>query len=302
MDSDDVAKQPEPAASPSSVFSIGHRVAGRYAITRFIGSGGASEVYEVLDGGLGVRVALKVLNPVHAKKAVHLERFRREIQTARRVTHRNVCRIFDLGVERVRNVKRFFLTMELLNGGTLAEELQRGRRYPPEEALPIVIQLAEGLQAAHDAGVVHRDLKPGNVMLVPGALEPEAKSEPPRAVITDFGLAVSDEQTRLTRSDEFVGTPDYMAPEQSEPDALTPAADIYALGLLIYEMLTATRPFPSGPTPLATVLLRKEVPPRPLHTLVPGLDRAWEITILRCLQPRPSGRFPQARDIIASLT
>jgi serine/threonine protein kinase len=293
MDSDDVARRPKPAGSPASpVFPVGHTIAGRYTITRVIGVGGASEVYEALDGGLGVRVALKVLNQLHARKAVHLERFRREIQSARKVTHRNVCRIFDLGVERARNVKRFFLTMELLDGRTLVEELAGGGRYAPAQALPIVWQLAEGLQAAHD---VHRDLKPGNIMLVPGS------SGPPRAVITDFGLAVSDEQTRLTRSDELVGTPDYMAPEQSDSDTLTPAADIYALGLVTYEMLTGRRPFASGPTPLATVLLRKEARPPRLRDLVPAIDPAWETTVLRCLAPRPADRFARALDVVVSL-
>src|SRR5262245_23816358 len=157
-----------PGSPPGpTVFSAGHLVASRYTISRLIGVGGASEVYEAFDGGLGVSVALKVLSPIHARNAVQLERFRREIQSARKVTHRNVCRIFDLGVEKVENTKRFFLTMELLKGSTLAEALGNGRRLPPDEVLPIVTQIAEGLQAAHDAGVVHRDLKPGNIILVP---------------------------------------------------------------------------------------------------------------------------------------
>jgi serine/threonine protein kinase len=284
------------------VLPDGHQVASRYEIIRLIGVGGASEVYEAFDGGVGVNVALKVLDPIHAQDAVQLERFRREIHSARKVTHRNVCRIFDLGVERVRNTRRFFLTMELLLGGTLADGLKRGRRYGRDEALPIVVQLAEGLQAAHDAGVVHRDLKPGNVMLVAPSPEAGAASGAPRAVITDFGLALSDEQTRLTRSDELVGTPDYMAPEQMDPGPLTAAADIYALGLIMYEMLTAQRPFPAGATPQATVLLRKQVSPRPLRALLPDIDAAWEITIGRCLERDPDDRFPHARDVIASLS
>jgi serine/threonine protein kinase len=278
------------------VLSNGHQVAGRYEIIRLIGVGGASEVYEAFDGGVGVHVALKVLDPIHAQDAVQLERFRREIHSARKVTHRNVCRIYDLGVEQVRNGRRFFLTMELLLGGTLADGLKRGRRYSQEEALPIVRQLAEGLQAAHDAGVVHRDLKPGNVVLVSS----EAGAAP-RAVITDFGLALTDEQTRLTRSDELVGTPDYMAPEQMDPGPLTPAADIYALGLILYEMLTAQRPFPAGPTPQATVLLRRQVSPRPLRTALPDIDAAWEATIGRCLARDPDSRFSRARDVLAAL-
>ena len=283
------------------VFPIGHLVAARYAIVRFIGAGGAGEVYEAFDGGLGVNVALKVLDPIHAQDAVQLERFRREIQSARKVTHRNVCRIFDLGVEKVENTKRFFLTMELLNGTSLAEAPRKQRRYTADETLPIVTQIAEGLQAAHDAGVIHRDLKPGNIMLVPSSSEPEEPNTASRTVITDFGLALSDEQTRLTRSDELVGTPAYMAPEQSEPGVITAAADIYALGLIMYEMLAGRPPFDVGPTPLATVLLRKDVPPRPLRDLLPDVDPAWEVTIHRCLEREPEDRFARALDVVASL-
>jgi serine/threonine protein kinase len=299
-DADDVAKTGEGGStSGAQVFPIGHLVAGRYAIVRFIGSGAASKVYEVFDSGLGVNVALKVLDPRHARDAVQLERFRREIQSARKVTHRNVCRIFDLGVENVRNTRRFFLTMELLNGTSLADRLTGGGPYSYAEALPIVTEIAEGLHAAHDAGIVHRDLKPGNVMLVRPS--PETGQPASRAVITDFGLALSDEQTRLTRSDELVGTPDYMAPEQAEPGALTAAADIYALGLIMYEMLTARRPFDKGPTPLETVLLRKEVPPRPLHNLLPTVDPAWNAAILRCLEPDPARRFARVLDIVRTI-
>jgi serine/threonine protein kinase len=282
------------------VFSAGHLVAARYRIVRFIGAGGASEVYEAFDGGLGVNVALKVLNPRLAQDAVQLERFRREIQSARMVTHRNVCRIFDLGVETVDQTKRFFLTMELLGGSSLADRLARERPYSPAEALPIVTQIAEGLQAAHDAGVVHRDLKPGNIMLVPASEAGEAEAAA-RAVITDFGLALTDSQTRLTRSDELVGTPDYMAPEQTDPRPLTPAADIYALGLIMYEMLTARRPFDAGATPLATVLLRKAVAPRSLRALLPDVDPAWQVTVQCCLESEPDRRFQRAMDVVASL-
>ena len=302
MEPNDVARMGEVGSRRAApVLSNGHQVASRYEIIRLIGVGGASEVYEAFDGGVGVNVALKVLNPTHAQDAVQLERFRREIHSARKVTHRNVCRIFDLGVERVRNARRFFLTMELLIGGSLADGLRRGRRYNEDEALPIVAQLAEGLQAAHEAGVIHRDLKPGNVMLVATPAEAGAGNAAPSAVITDFGLALTDEQTRLTRSDELVGTPDYMAPEQTDPGPLTSAADIYALGLIMYEMLTAQRPFPVGATPQATVLMRKEVPPRPLRALLPHIDPAWEVTIGRCLERDPDDRFARAQDVMASL-
>jgi serine/threonine protein kinase len=291
------------SSSKPRAFPLGHLVASRYEIVRVIGVGGLSHVYEAFDTGLGVNVALKVLDPIHAQNAIQLERFRREIQTARKVTHRNVCRIFDLGVERVGSSKRFFLTMELLDGSSLARALHNGRLYTPTEALPIVAQIAEGLQAAHDAGVVHRDLKPANIMLVaPSTSGVSPSNTVPRTVITDFGLAVSHEHTRLTRSDELVGTPAYMAPEQAEPGEITAAADIYALGLIMYEMLSGGRPFETGATPIATVLLRRDVPPQPLRQVVPGVDPGWEAAIHRCLQPDPGDRFPRALDIVASLS
>src|SRR5262245_33360408 len=145
-DPDDAASTRE-SSSPEDprVFAAGHLVTARYRIVRFIGAGGASEVYEAFDGGLGVSVALKVLNPLLAQDAVQLERFRREIQSARKVTHRNVCRIFDLGVETVGQTKRFFLTMELLNGHTLADPLAGPRRSSPAGALPVAAQVAEPL-------------------------------------------------------------------------------------------------------------------------------------------------------------
>jgi len=303
-DPDDVTtKRGASTSSTPALFTLGHLVAGRYEIVRVIGVGGASHVYEAFDTGLGVNVALKVLDPMHAQNAVHLERFRREIQTARQVTHRNVCRIFDLGVERVGKRKRFFLTMELLSGSSLDAALRNGRRYTPGEAGPIVAQIAEGLQAAHDAGVVHRDLKPGNIMLVaPSSSGVSPSDTVPRTVITDFGLAVSHEQTRLTRSDELVGTPAYMAPEQAEVGEITAAADIYALGLIMYEMLAGAGPFAAGATPVATVLMRKEVPPLPLRQKVPDVDPRWEAAIHRCLQREPGDRFPRALDIVASLS
>jgi serine/threonine protein kinase len=198
-------------------------------------------VFEALDTALGVSVALKALKPSVAGSAVQLERFRREIQTARKVTHLNVCRIFDMGIQNGAGRDRFFLTMELLAGPSLADRIEQGSPYSAEEALPIAAQIADGLDAAHAAGVIHRDLKPGNIMLLP----PPTGRFAERAVIADFGLALSEEQSdmRLTESDELVGTPEYMAPEQAEPGPATPATDIYALGLILYEMLSKRRPF-----------------------------------------------------------
>jgi serine/threonine-protein kinase len=160
----------------------------------------------------------------------------------------------------------------------------------------MIAQIADGLQAAHDAGVVHRDLKPDNILL-----EPAGSNGERRAVIVDFGLAVADEQTRLTRSDELIGTPDYMAPEQCDPGEVRPTADVYALGLIVYEMLSGHRPFPRGANALATVLLRKESPPTPLRDLAPELDRTWHEAVHRCLEQDPRRRFRRPIELVAAL-
>jgi eukaryotic-like serine/threonine-protein kinase len=287
------------AKNGSSAFVAGDLVASRYKVVRLIGSGGTGEVYEAIDTALGVSVALKALKPSFASSAVQLERFRREIQNARKVTHFNVCRIFDMGIQNGAGRDRFFLTMELLAGMSLADRIERGARYKPDEALPIVAQIADGLDAAHKAGVIHRDLKPGNIMLLP----PPTGRFAERAVITDFGLALSEEQSdmRLTQSDELVGTPEYMAPEQAEPGPATPATDIYALGLILYEMLSKRRPFESAGTALATVLVRRRSPPRPLHEVAPDAPTAWEAAVHRCLEREPGRRFATASEVIAAL-
>lgn len=274
-------------------------MAGRYKIVRAVGAGSSGDVYEALDTGLGAQIALKTLKPSVAGNAVQLERFRREIQNARKVTHANVCRIFDMGIDGTGNQQRFFLTMELLTGQSLAQRLADGPAYTLAEALPVAVEIAAGLQAAHDAGVVHRDLKPGNIILL-GASTGQGAA---RTVITDFGIAVSDEQSdiRLTETGELVGTPDYMAPEQADLGPAIPATDIYALGLILYEMLSKRRPFDSAATPLATVLQRRHEPPRPLNKVLPGVDPRWEATIHRCLERDPVRRFQKAVEVVAAL-
>jgi len=204
-----------------------------------------------------------------------------------------------MGIHRGAGRDRFFLTMELLAGPSLADRIEQGRPYSPEEALPIAAQIADGLDAAHAAGVIHRDLKPGNIMLLP----PPTGRFAQRAVITDFGLALSEDQfdMRLTESDELVGTPEYMAPEQAEPGPATPATDIYALGLILYEMLSKRRPFETAGTALATVLVRRREPPRPLHEVAPEAPAAWAAAIHRCLERAPARRFASAGEVIAAL-
>jgi TolB-like protein len=254
------------------------------------------EVYEAADLALGAEVALKTIRPEVAARQAVMDRFRREILLARRVTHPNVCRIFDLGRHLTEGgAEVAFLTMELLRGETLRQHLRARGPLGVREALPLAEQMAAGLGAAHEAGVVHRDFKAANVMLVPRA------GAAPRVVVTDFGLAwAGDDTETLTRSDLFVGTPHSVAPEQVEGGEVTAAADVYALGVVLYEMVTGRLPF-EGDSPLATLLMRFREDPTSPRDHVPGLERPWEEAILRCLQRDPRDRFRSAGDVVAAL-
>ena len=281
-------------------FPDGALVAGRYHILRFIAGGGMGDVYEAEDTELSSQVALKTLRMDSAAEPRALEQFKQEILLARKVTHPNVCRIFDVGwhrpaVEEGRRDHVMFLTMELLRGETLAEHLKHSGRMGEEEALPIVRQMAEALTAAHKAGVIHRDFKASNVMLVPS-------SEGPRAVVMDFGLARSQAgHPRLSDTDLVQGTPAYMAPEQLQGGSTTAATDVYALGVVLYEMLTGEMPF-AGDTALSTALKHLQDRPSPPRHLAPDLSPKWESVILKCLERDPARRFQSPAGVVSALT
>jgi eukaryotic-like serine/threonine-protein kinase len=295
------------AAAPldlrSDRLSAGRILAGRFRIRRFIARGGMGEVYEAEDLELREQVALKTILPAIAADPGALERFKTEVHLARKVTHPSACRIFDVFRDRgeAGGQDVTFLTMELLRGETLADHLSRSGRLSPEQALPIVEQVAGALEAAHRAGVIHRDLKAANVMLVPA---PSDGGEV-RAVVTDFGLARRDASVEgasvaTSTAGVAVGTPAYMAPEQIEGGPITAATDIYALGVLMYEMVTGSRPF-QGPTPWAVMMKRLEAPPPSPRSHVSGLDPAWESVVMRCLERDPSERFASSAEVVRSL-
>jgi serine/threonine protein kinase/tetratricopeptide (TPR) repeat protein len=290
------------APAQSQSFFPAELVAERFRIIRFVARGGMGEVYEAQDIELHERVALKSIRSDLLDDGKALDRFKREIHLARKVTHPNVCRIFDLfrqpspatgGRSSV-----VFVAMELLEGETLAEFLRRQPRLGVSDARPIALQISMGLGAAHSAGVLHRDFKPGNVLLVP-------KGKGVRAVITDFGLALrstkeSHPGVPVTGTGDVLGTPAYMSPEQVEGKELTPASDVYSLGLVLYQMVTGTRAFEDN-TPLAMAVRRiKENPPSP-RTLVPDLDRRWESVILKCLERDPKARFQSGEEVAEAL-
>jgi tetratricopeptide (TPR) repeat protein len=292
--------RPPMAPQPSeSVFSAGQLVSGRYRIVRFLGRGGMGEVFEAEDRELKDRVALKTLLPPIASDGRMLARFKQEIQLSRKVSHPNVCRVFDLAhhpADAAPAAATVFLTMEFLDGETLGDRLRREGRMSPAEALPLLAQMAEALDAAHRAGVIHRDFKPSNVMLVPSG-------EGLRAVVTDFGLARSfsaSGETTATLTGTMMGTLDYMAPELMSGGSASIASDVYAFGTTAYKMITGALPFPSE-TPLAGAIRRAKGPPPSPRTLVPDLDPKWEQAIQRALDPEPERRFSRAGHLVKIL-
>ncbi len=293
------------AAGASATFHAGDILSHRFRIVQFLAQGGMGEVYEAEDLELARRVALKTIRPEIATEPRIIQRFKREITLSLKVTHPNVCRIFDLFHHRIEwgtgEAELSFLAMELLPGETLSSRLRAVGRMTSLEALPIVEQMAAGLAAAHHAGVVHRDFKSANVILVPADEDGHHESDGQRAVVTDFGLARSVEGGEgLSTGLGMVGTSAYMAPEQVEGGEVTPAADIYALGVVLYEMVTGVKPF-VGDSPLSTAVKRlKEAPASP-RVHVPDLDPAWEAAILRCLEPVPENRFASAGDVVQAL-
>jgi TolB-like protein len=288
MPAGDAPAQTGPRERPPG-FAAGAVLAKRYRIVRFIARGGMGEVYEAEDQELGERVALKTIHPDRVGDQRAVDRFKREIFLARRVTHRNVCRLFDVGFHDTTT----FLTMELLEGDTLAQRISKSGRFSAADALPIVQQMAAALDAAHAAGIVHRDFKSQNVMLC-GA----------RVVVTDFGLARGPhggDDAHLSRSGEIVGSPGYMSPEQVEGREVGPAADVYALGVVLFEMMTGRLPFVAD-TPLATAIKRLKQPPPSPRESASELDAVWETTILRCLSIVPQERFTTAGAVARALS
>jgi tetratricopeptide (TPR) repeat protein len=292
----------QPVACLSYSLPPGKLVAGRYRVVQLLGRGGMGEVYQVMDELLNEPVALKTLRPDLCYDESLLRRFQMEIQLARKVTHPSVCRVFEVGVHRFNDTNRpplHFFTMQLLKGETLALRIHRAGRLSAGEAFPLVVQMAEGLQAAHAEGIIHRDFKSGNVIL--------AKS---RALITDFGLAALDPGLAPTDSEHSVpaeariagtvasGTVAYMSPEQMSGGPVTTASDIYSFGIVLFEMATGRLPFEDRHIiQSAMQRARGQIPP--VRILSPDIDPRWESAIRRCLEIEPSRRFQSASELAA---
>src|SRR5262245_38647737 len=288
-------RTPVPATAPqtdsawfTSSDSISHgRLApgalldGRYRIVGLLGAGGMGEVYRADDLRLGQPVALKFLPDALRDEPVRLAQFHNEVRTARQVSHPNVCRVYDIG--EVDGVP--YISMEYVDGENLATSLRRIGRFPEDKAAEIARQLCAGLAAAHQRGVIHRDLKPANVMLDGAG----------RVRIMDFGLAAVG---RI--EDVRAGTPAYMAPEQLLGREVTQRSDIFALGLVMYELFTGRRAYTA--TTVGELVNQHEArAPTPVSAVVSGIDVSIDTVILRCLDPDPDRRPASALQVAAAL-
>jgi eukaryotic-like serine/threonine-protein kinase len=275
----------------------GDLILGRYQIQRFIARGGMGEVYQALDLLLDEGIALKTLRCTAIDDARAVFRFKAEVRLARRVTHANVCRILEFGLHPRSVLGRQqvvpFLTMELLRGETLDRRIARTNGLATEKALPLIDQVAAGLAAIHAAGIVHRDLKSENVLLVDDGPDSE------RAVVMDFGLARALDGSIVSswpNTAVLAGTIDRMAPEQIEGKKAGVPADVFAMGVLIFEVLTGRLPFVDVP-PLKRLRQRAPLP----SDLVPGLAAEWDQLVGRCLELDPKDRFASVRELKVAL-
>ena len=260
-------------------------LASRYEVLSTLGEGGMGLVYRVRDRETSEILALKLLRPEIARDPDMMERFKDEIRLARRITHKNVSRIYDFN--RVNDVT--YITMEYVDGESLHAYLKRAGKLSPERVIDLARQITAGLSEAHAQGVVHRDLKPENVMLARDGM----------VKLMDFGIARAL-GGNMTSTQTVIGTPGYMAPEQSQGKVVDQRTDLYALGLILYECLTGKRAF-SGATPVEVALKQLKERPAPLRKFIPATPPHLEAVVFRCLEIDPGRRFASAAELQRAL-
>ena len=262
-----------------------HVLADRYELGPVLGEGGMARVHRGLDRQLRRPVAVKVLAPPLDRDRTFVERFRREARAAAGLSHPNVVAVFDSGSDDGTH----FIVTELVEGETLAERLRRSGSLPPAEVVTVAVDICRALAAAHGRGLIHRDIKPGNVMLLPDG----------RVKVVDFGIARAAGSDTLTNTGVVLGSTAYLSPEQAGGRPVDERADLYALGCVLYEMVTGRVPFQAD-TPIATAYRHvNEAPPRP-SSIAPVQPELEEI-VLRCLEKDPGDRFISANELEAAL-
>jgi len=269
-----------------SDFAPGSLFAGRYKIIEDLGQGGMGRVYKALDTEINEKVALKLILPEIAEDEKTINRFQNELVLARKVSHKNICRMFHLSKEK----DTYYLIMEYIQGQSLKSMIQMTRRLSLQTAVHIAKQVCGGLAEAHRQGVIHRDLKPQNIMV----------DEQGNARIMDFGLARSLEGKKGTRLGAILGTADYMSPEQAEGQEVDHRTDIYSLGMVLYEMATGKVPFESDSLFALLAKQKNEIPLEPL-AVNPDIPEALNRLILKCLEKKKEDRYQSAEEVLAEL-
>ena len=260
----------------------GSVLAGRYEIIEEIGRGGMGWVYKVYDQRIDEKIAIKLINPAVAQDPTVIERFRNELKIARKIIHKNVCRMYELNDDEDRQ----FITMEFIQGEDLKSLISRIGQLTFRKTIAVARQICEGLAEAHAIGIVHRDLKPQNIMI-------DLKGN---VRITDFGIAQTLQSKGLTQTGMIIGTPEYMSPEQVDGIAVDQRSDVYSLGIILYQMLTGNVPF-EGQTPLSLAMKHKTenpVAPRMINGFIP---EPLERLILKCLEKDPNKRYQTVQEL-----
>jgi serine/threonine-protein kinase len=282
-------RAPRSIRRPYEVLAPGRRIAGKYVIETLIGAGAVGAVYKASHGDLGRAVAIKVLHP-HCRTDVHLmASFRAEARAASLLDHPNVTVVHDFGEEPDGIV---YIVMEYLPGSTLQAVINQEKRLPPKRAIHVMLQVSAALSAAHERGIIHRDVKPENILVVQSRDDEGFPYE--LAKVCDFGIAALEAGPNAADGEFTAGTPEYMAPEQvaGRADART---DVYACGVVLYEMLTGAPPFLAD-TPVGVLAKTAKELPRRLSEVV-TIDARLEAAVLRALEKMPERRFATMREL-----
>ena len=265
---------------------IGQIIKERYEIVEILGEGGMAFVYKARDKQLQRDVAIKTLKPNYVNQEKFVDRFRREAQTAANLNHPNIVQIFDWGIE----VEPYFV-MEYIEGNTLTSIISGNRTVGLNDILYIGSQVANGLKEAHKRGLVHRDIKPGNIMITPDG----------KVKVTDFGIvSLQNEESDITKTGAVLGTASYISPEQAQGKPVSFESDLYSLGTVLYELIAGKPPF-TGDSPIATATKHLTDKPEKLSNYRKDIPKALENAILKLLEKRPSDRFKSAEDLRALL-
>jgi len=266
--------------------TTGTTFANRYTIIEELGRGGMGNVYKANDTELGEKVAIKLIKPKIASDHKTIERFRNELKLARRIRHKNVCQMFDLNKEG----DKYFITMEYVSGEDLKSFIRRSRQLSIKGAVLIARQVCEGLIEAHKHGIIHRDLKPSNIMI----------DREGNVRIMDFGIARLLKSKGITGSGIMVGTPEYMSPEQVDGDKVDSRADIYSLGVILYEIVSGRLPF-EGDTPLSIAVKHKQEAPEDPRIHNPDTPLGLSRVILKCLEKNRDDRYQTIDSLLSDL-